>query len=414
MNPYLTISELARLMNVSTHQIRYFEEQGVLLPACVADNQYRLYGTDEVYRLSHILLLRKLGIPVRQIRKSMDSFTADQYSQLLQDSMNQLDQQIRQLTRLKHLTASVIDEYEQHYTSVPDKSPYQIVSCPLRKLQIWTVLQTGEVLTARKMLQLNPYPEDLFETDLYYIEQDNQLLLCYEQQENQVGGNISDSGIMTNTISCEIYANNQHDAVSDLSLAAGSYLSAYVRITEEDELHLQIQQLEQYMDQQQLLPAGPLILIEKSYLSLFDNASLHYELQMPLSTDTPLGRSSHDKYQSFQPAGNNDPSLLSRRSACCLYTAGSFICRYIRLYRSIGRAAADHPADADLGTECSSCRSHTGRCMDQSTNDWSHWSAVVYRQFACWLITASLWLVKQTVRLLEYVQIRSGYVCTRT
>lgn len=287
MNPYLTISELARLMNVSTHQIRYFEEQGVLLPTCVADNQYRLYGTDEVYRLSHILLLRKLGIPVRQIRKSMDSFTADQYSQLLQESMNQLDQQIRQLTRLKQLTASVIDEYEQHYTSIPDNSPYQIVSCPLRKLQIWTALQTGEVLTARKMLQLNPYPEDLFETDLYYIEQDNQLLLCYEQQDNQIGDNISDSGIMTNTISCEIYANNQHDTVSDLSLAAGSYLSAYVRITEEDELHLQIQQLEQYMDQQQLLPAGPLILIEKSYLSLFDNASLHYELQMPLSTDSP-------------------------------------------------------------------------------------------------------------------------------
>ena len=284
MNHYLTISELARLMNVSTHQIRYFEEQGVLLPACIADNQYRMYGTDEIYRLSHILLLRKLGIPVRQIRESLASFSADQYNELLQDSMLQLDQQIGQLTRLKQLTAGVISEYQQHYAPGSDRALYQIVDCPSRKLCIWTELQTGEVLTARKMLQLNSYPEDLFETDLYYIQQDHQLLLCYEEQpKDKINPDSDHSSISIEKIRCEKNSNQAHHSTPDIELAASSYLSAYIRITEEDELYVQIQQLEQYIEQQQLLPAGPLILIEKSYLSLFDNASLHYELQMPLS-----------------------------------------------------------------------------------------------------------------------------------
>ncbi|WP_431188268.1 MerR family transcriptional regulator [Clostridiisalibacter paucivorans] len=33
---------MAKLMNVSTHQIRYFEKKGVLLPDLIDDNGYRL------------------------------------------------------------------------------------------------------------------------------------------------------------------------------------------------------------------------------------------------------------------------------------------------------------------------------------------------------------------------------------
>ncbi len=57
----ITISELAKLLQVSVHQIRYFEKKGVLTPAYTGENQYRMYGMDEVYRLAHILLLRKMG-----------------------------------------------------------------------------------------------------------------------------------------------------------------------------------------------------------------------------------------------------------------------------------------------------------------------------------------------------------------
>ncbi|WP_240927487.1 MerR family transcriptional regulator [Paenibacillus thiaminolyticus] len=58
MKSEITISELAKLMNVSVHQIRYFEEKGVLQPSFTDNNQYRMYGIEQVYELAHILLLR--------------------------------------------------------------------------------------------------------------------------------------------------------------------------------------------------------------------------------------------------------------------------------------------------------------------------------------------------------------------
>ncbi len=62
MKSEITISELAKLMNVSVHQIRYFEEKGVLLPAYIDNNQYRMYSMDQVYQLAHILLLRNYNV----------------------------------------------------------------------------------------------------------------------------------------------------------------------------------------------------------------------------------------------------------------------------------------------------------------------------------------------------------------
>lgn len=47
MKHEITISELAKLMNVSVHQIRYFEEKGVLEPAYTDNNLYRIYGMDQ-------------------------------------------------------------------------------------------------------------------------------------------------------------------------------------------------------------------------------------------------------------------------------------------------------------------------------------------------------------------------------
>ncbi|MGG4499569.1 MerR family transcriptional regulator [Paenibacillus polymyxa] len=57
MKKHITISQLAQLMNVSVHQLRYFEEKGILYPLYTDENQYRMYGLHEIYQLSHILML---------------------------------------------------------------------------------------------------------------------------------------------------------------------------------------------------------------------------------------------------------------------------------------------------------------------------------------------------------------------
>ncbi|WP_331658005.1 MerR family DNA-binding transcriptional regulator [Lacrimispora sp.] len=46
-----TINKLAKLAGVSTRTLRYYDELGLLSPARVSSNGYRIYGQKEIDRL---------------------------------------------------------------------------------------------------------------------------------------------------------------------------------------------------------------------------------------------------------------------------------------------------------------------------------------------------------------------------
>lgn len=62
-----TIGRLAQLSGVSVRALRFYEEVGLLAPAREAANGYRRYTSEDVDRLQEILLLRHLGVAVRDI-----------------------------------------------------------------------------------------------------------------------------------------------------------------------------------------------------------------------------------------------------------------------------------------------------------------------------------------------------------
>ena len=57
-----TIHELAALAGVSTRTLRYYHQLGLLPPAAVADNGYRLYGPEQAAALQQILCFRDMGL----------------------------------------------------------------------------------------------------------------------------------------------------------------------------------------------------------------------------------------------------------------------------------------------------------------------------------------------------------------
>jgi len=65
----LKINEVEALVGITKKNIRFYEEQGLLAPKRNADNGYRDYSETEVVLLRQIKLLRKLGIPIEEIRK---------------------------------------------------------------------------------------------------------------------------------------------------------------------------------------------------------------------------------------------------------------------------------------------------------------------------------------------------------
>ena len=65
----MKINEVEAQVGITKKNIRFYEEQGLLTPRRNSENGYRDYGPEEVAILYRIKLLRKLGLPLEEIRR---------------------------------------------------------------------------------------------------------------------------------------------------------------------------------------------------------------------------------------------------------------------------------------------------------------------------------------------------------
>lgn len=68
----MKINEVEQKAGITKKNIRFYEEQGLLHPRRNAENGYREYSQKEVEILRRIRLLRKLGLPIEEIRKMLE------------------------------------------------------------------------------------------------------------------------------------------------------------------------------------------------------------------------------------------------------------------------------------------------------------------------------------------------------
>ena len=64
----MKINEVEALVGITKKNIRFYEEQGLLSPKRNSENSYRDYADEEVQTLQRIKLMRKIGIPIEDIR----------------------------------------------------------------------------------------------------------------------------------------------------------------------------------------------------------------------------------------------------------------------------------------------------------------------------------------------------------
>jgi len=65
----MKINEVEAQVGITKKNIRFYEEQGLLSPRRNSENGYRDYGEAEVAILRRIKLMRKLGVPLEEIRR---------------------------------------------------------------------------------------------------------------------------------------------------------------------------------------------------------------------------------------------------------------------------------------------------------------------------------------------------------
>lgn len=83
----MKIRQVEELVGISSKNIRFYEAQGLLCPPR-AENGYREYTLEHVAQLKQIKLLRKLGIPVTEIRLLLDG--TESMTSVLRHRLDQL------------------------------------------------------------------------------------------------------------------------------------------------------------------------------------------------------------------------------------------------------------------------------------------------------------------------------------
>lgn len=63
------IGEVAERVGLSLRTVRYYEEQGLLVPATRTDGGFRLYGDEQIERLALIKQMKPLGFRVQEMRQ---------------------------------------------------------------------------------------------------------------------------------------------------------------------------------------------------------------------------------------------------------------------------------------------------------------------------------------------------------
>jgi len=93
--------------------LRYYEQSGLLQSARKEDYAYRVYDDENIKRLQRIILLRKLQIPVKQIRVILNSPDASTAIDIFKKNISELDNEISALMTVKSALEIFIVKIEE-------------------------------------------------------------------------------------------------------------------------------------------------------------------------------------------------------------------------------------------------------------------------------------------------------------
>lgn len=97
---YYTAGELAALFGIPKQSMLYYAKEGLLLPEFTAPNGYRYYAFPQYLTLEMILFLRRLNIPVAEIRDFIEHRSPARLLSLIRKRAEDCRQSIRRDTSL--------------------------------------------------------------------------------------------------------------------------------------------------------------------------------------------------------------------------------------------------------------------------------------------------------------------------
>lgn len=235
MKKKLTVSEVAKLLDMNPHTIRYYDKEGLITSEQDPINGYRMFDLEDVTKLANIIILRESGIPIKAIKGLVDDYSKDAYQEQLASSLSQLKEKLEKMVLQKKVIENTLrllaDEepsfavksYPDRYLSVVNTSSYEAENSAV------------ELLNGVKQKKL----KEIIYKRLVYEFLEEEMMVCFE-----------------------------NPVKTDFCLEAGAYLEYLITVHSDDEITQAIERLIRYGLEHQLS------MQERLYMSVEPHAML--------------------------------------------------------------------------------------------------------------------------------------------
>ncbi len=108
-----TIRQISLDYGISRRMLCYYEEIGLIKSSRKDDYAYRVYDENAIQRLQQIIILRKLRIPVKQIKDILNNQNAVAVIEIFNQKISELDEEITALSTLKSILMRFVEELQE-------------------------------------------------------------------------------------------------------------------------------------------------------------------------------------------------------------------------------------------------------------------------------------------------------------
>ncbi|WP_066372194.1 MerR family transcriptional regulator [Neobacillus fumarioli] len=120
-----TISEIADLLGVSPHTLRYYEKEKIVVPDRDA-NGNRVYRKEHFTWLRFVIQLKQTQMPIAKIRKYTELYLEGDHTTtarlaLLEEHQRAIQEQLHTLTATEKMLSDKIESYKQYIARMKNK-----------------------------------------------------------------------------------------------------------------------------------------------------------------------------------------------------------------------------------------------------------------------------------------------------
>ena len=198
MKDRFSIGEFSALFNLNVQTLHYYESIGLFVPSHKDElTGYRYYDFDQVYRLTTIRYLKRLGYSLKQIRSYLDTRDVETIMDQLKAQSREIERQLDDLAIIHGAIKRKIDHIESRIWQIDTQE------MKLREIPSRNYLPIGT-------------EESLYRNDLFYLFP---TVVFYEQ------GNKSFGAMLPDTFPIEKDLHVEYPEVREIP--SGTYLCAY-------------------------------------------------------------------------------------------------------------------------------------------------------------------------------------------